>query len=244
MKVQIMRQALYFCQMLCCNVVFRHMHLLQCCVSTYALVIVAQVMSHPAFVEFLMTILSRPGKVIRTTVRCVHLNLMCGWTADVWPTLMPLTLTSAAGSPARLDGTAHHVHLSWSMQSSRQLAFMLMLYHCHIVYLLNKELLQLFLHPWRLCLCCCGLHSEALGIDVVIAQQSLSNDWLADCAGVASFLRGEIPEDQVQPAIASRMQQVESDLALQDAAVTAVAVFANLHPNALVGMWLGGSMML
>ena len=113
---------------------------LQCCVSTYALVAMlcfdictCQVMSHPAFVEFLVAILSRPGKVIRTTVRCVHLNLMCGWIADVLPTLMPLTLTSAEGSPARRDGAAHHVHLSWSMQSSRQLALMLMLYHCHII---------------------------------------------------------------------------------------------------------------
>ena len=48
----------------------------------------------------------------------------------------------------------------------------------------------------------------------------------------------------MQPAIASRMQQVENDLALQDAAVTAVAVLADLHPNVLVGMCLGGSMML
>ena len=39
-------------------------------ILTYALV--GQVMSHPAFVELLMTILSRPGKVIRTTVRCVR----------------------------------------------------------------------------------------------------------------------------------------------------------------------------
>ena len=48
----------------------------------------------------------------------------------------------------------------------------------------------------------------------------------------------------MQPAIASRMQQVENDLALQDAAVTAVAVFLDLHQNALVGMCLGGNMML
>ena len=48
----------------------------------------------------------------------------------------------------------------------------------------------------------------------------------------------------MQPAIASRMQQVENDLTLQDSAVTAVAVLAELHPDALVGMCLGGSMML
>ena len=40
-------------------------------ILTYALV--GQVMNHPAFVDLLMTILSRPGRVIRTTVRCVHL---------------------------------------------------------------------------------------------------------------------------------------------------------------------------
>ena len=95
---------------------------------------------------------------------------------------MPLTLTPAAGSAARPDGTAHHVHLSWSMQSSRQLALMLMLFHCHII---KKELLQLFLHLWRLCLR--GLHPEAIGCEVVIAQQSMSNDWLADAAAVCAF---------------------------------------------------------
>ena len=95
-----------------------------------------------------------------------------------------------------------------------------------------------------MCLCGCGLHPEAIGCEVVIAQQSMSNDWLADAAAVCAFLERRASEDEVQPAIASRMQQVQNDLALQQASVDAIAVFLDIHPTAFVGMCLGGNMML